>query len=161
MDETNPQWGISDSFWSLIEPIIPKKVRDGGKVYQRKEWSGRPPMPYRKVFGGIISVLRTGCQWKDLPKNPFGNPSSINKYFNEWMKAGFFENIWNAGLAEHREMEGIAWRWCCSDESNTAASEQEEKRRSNRNILVAEYGVQQLPCVIVVNEDKDRYQLSR
>ena len=27
------------------------------------------------------------------------------------MKAGFFVALWRAGLAEHGEMEGIAWRW--------------------------------------------------
>jgi transposase len=29
---------------------------------------GRPIVPYRKVLDGIIFVLRTGCQWKMLPK---------------------------------------------------------------------------------------------
>jgi len=29
----------------------------------------------------------------------------------EWEQAGFFVALWQAGLAEHEEMEGIAWRW--------------------------------------------------
>lgn len=55
-------------------------------------------------------MLRTGCQWKALPSE-FGSASSVHKYFQQWHKAGFFLRIWQAGLAEYDEMEGIAWQW--------------------------------------------------
>jgi putative transposase len=29
---------------------------------------GRPIISFRKVLDGILYVLRTGCQWKMLPK---------------------------------------------------------------------------------------------
>jgi hypothetical protein len=35
----------------------------------------------------------------------------VHKRFLEWEKAGFFEALWKAGLAEYDQMEGIAWRW--------------------------------------------------
>ena len=41
----------------------------------------------------------------------FGSASAIHKRFLEWDKAGFFVALWQAGLAEYDEMEGIAWRW--------------------------------------------------
>jgi hypothetical protein len=63
------------------------------------------------VFEGIVYVLRTGCQWKALPAERFGSASAIHKRFLEWEKAGFFEALWKAGLAEYDDMEGIAWRW--------------------------------------------------
>ena len=56
-------------------------------------------------------MLRTGCQWKALPKERFGSASTIHKRFLEWEKAGFFESLWKAGLAEYDQSEGIAWRW--------------------------------------------------
>jgi transposase len=65
----------------------------------------------RRVFEGIVFVLRTGCQWKSLPRERFGNASSVHKYFRQWLKTGFFLAIWRAGLAEYDEMEGIAWKW--------------------------------------------------
>ena len=68
-------------------------------------------MDPRKVFAGIAYVLRTGCQWKALPKEVFGSPSSIHKYFLEWKRKGVFVRLWRKGLAEYDEMEGIAWRW--------------------------------------------------
>jgi transposase len=36
---------------------------------------GRKPMPARQVFSAIVYVLRTGCQWKALPRE-FGNASA-------------------------------------------------------------------------------------
>lgn len=56
-------------------------------------------------------VLRTGCQWKALPKERFGSASAIHKRFLEWEEAGFFESVWKAGLAEYDDMAGVAWRW--------------------------------------------------
>jgi hypothetical protein len=46
-----------------------------------------------------------------LPRERFGSASSIHKRFLQWEKAGVFQALWQAGLAEYDEMEGIAWRW--------------------------------------------------
>ena len=104
-------WEVSDEFWARAEPLIPVKARDAGKRYQRRPGAGRKPMPARRVFEAIVYVLRTGVQWKALPKEVFGSASSVHKYFLEWEAAGFFRGLWLAGLAEYDEMEGIAWRW--------------------------------------------------
>ena len=106
-----PSWEVSDSFWERVEPLIPLQERDKEKSYKRKPGGGRKPILYRTVFEGIVYVLRTGCQWKSLPKERFGSSSSIHGYFIRWMKAGFFFSLWCAGLAEYDEMEGIAWQW--------------------------------------------------
>jgi transposase len=63
------------------------------------------------AFEGILHVLKTGIQWKALPKDVFGSPSAVNSYFLKWQKAGLFLSIWKAGLAEHNDLEGIAWEW--------------------------------------------------
>ena len=104
-------WEVSDSFWERVNPLIPQPERDNEKIYKRITGGGRKPIPYRQVFEGIVYVLRTGCQWKSLPKERFGSPSSIHGYFIRWMKAGFFLSLWRAGLAEYDEMEGISWHW--------------------------------------------------
>jgi len=71
----------------------------------------------RKVFEGIVFVLRTGCQGKTLSKEWLGSASSVHKYFRQWLKAGFFLELWRAGLCEYDEMEGIAWKWQSVDGS--------------------------------------------
>ena len=67
-------------------------------------------MPARTIFSAIVYVLRTGCQWKALPKE-FGSASAIHKHFQQWQRAGLFLALWRSGLAEYEEMEGIAWDW--------------------------------------------------
>jgi transposase len=105
-------WEVTDEFWSRVEPLIPARPERGlDKQFVRKPGAGRKPKPARVVFEAIIFVLRTGCQWKALPAERFGSASAVHKRFLEWEKAGFFESVWRAGLAEYDEMEGIAWRW--------------------------------------------------
>ena len=104
-------WEVSDAFWEVVKPLIPQKTRDASKTYKRKAGGGRKPLDSRRVFEGIVYVLRTGIQWKALPKEIFGSPSAIHRYFMEWEAQGFFKILWYNGLAEYDEMVGIAWGW--------------------------------------------------
>lgn len=103
-------WTVSDVLWKKIAPLVPKPRRERGRKYQRKPGAGRKPIPARQVFSAIVYVLRTGCQWKALPKE-YGSASAVHAHFQRWQREGFFLRIWRAGLAEYDEMEGIAWRW--------------------------------------------------
>lgn len=104
-------WEVTDEFWARVEKLLPTRQRLEGKKYVRKSGGGRKPKDPRMVFEGIVYVLRTGCQWKALPAERFGSASAIHGRFLEWEKAGFFEALWKAGLAEYDDLEGIAWRW--------------------------------------------------
>ncbi len=73
---------IPDALWERIDLLIP--------VYQANPKGGRPRLPMRKVVGGILYVLATGCQWKAMPQQ-FGSGSAIHAYFQEWVEAGVFE----------------------------------------------------------------------
>jgi transposase len=104
-------WEVTEAFWQRVEPLIPARAPAPAKKRVRKPGAGRPPKPARQVFEAVVYVLRTGCQWKALPKERFGSASAVHKRFLEWEAAGFFEVLWQAGLAEYDEMAGIAWRW--------------------------------------------------
>lgn len=104
-------WEVTDAFWQRVEPLVPKPARDPNKQYLRGAGAGRPPKAPRLVFEAIVYVLRTGCQWKALPRERFGSASAVHTKFMKWSEAGFFENLWKAGLAEYDDFEGIAWRW--------------------------------------------------
>jgi transposase len=104
-------WEITDDFWARVEPLIPVRERPTDQTYTRKTGGGRKPKAPRLVFEGIVYVLRTGCQWKALPTERYGSASTIHARFLQWEKAGFFEALWKAGLAEYDDLEGIAWRW--------------------------------------------------
>lgn len=104
-------WQVSDEFWERVEPLIPQHQRDPDKVYKNRPGSGRRRLPARQVFEAILYVLRTGIQWKALPKEQFGSPSAVHRYFQEWEAAGVFAALWQKGLGEYDEFEGIAWEW--------------------------------------------------
>jgi transposase len=103
-------WTVSDELWAKLEPLVPARQRAREQPYRRKPGGGRKPMPARRVFSAIVYVLRTGCQWKALPRE-FGSSSAVHKHFQNWHKAGFFLKLWQAGLAEYDGMQGIAWEW--------------------------------------------------
>jgi transposase len=124
-------WEVSDKFWAIAAPLIPKPERSREKEYQRKIGGGRKPIEPRKVFEGIVFVLRTGIQWKALPKERFGSPSAIHRYFREWERRGFFLELWKRGLAEYDDMEGIAWRWQSIDGSTYKAPLARESSGAN------------------------------
>lgn len=114
-------WVVSDELWARVEPLVPARQRTPEKTYLRKPGGGRKPLSSRKIFEGIVFVLRTGIQWKALPRESFGAASSVHKYFLEWAKAGFFQKLWKLGLQEYDEFEGIAWEWQSIDGSMVKA----------------------------------------
>jgi transposase len=103
-------WTVSDELWAKVEPLVPVRQRLKGRSYRRKPGGGRKPLAARAIFSAIVYVLRTGCQWKALPRD-FGSASAVHKHFQQWQQAGFFLKLWSAGLAEYDGMQGIAWEW--------------------------------------------------
>jgi transposase len=72
---------LSDEQWALVERLIP--VYPGGRPRETS---------MRDVLDGIFYVLRTGCQWRFLPKD-FPPKSTVWGYFNEWRHNGTLEAI--------------------------------------------------------------------
>ena len=107
-------WTLSDDLWNKVEPLVPIRKRDESRKYARKAGAGRKPMPARQIFSAIVYVLRTGIQWKALPRE-FGSASAVHQHFQNWYRAGFFQKFWQAGLAEYDGMHGIAWQWQSAD----------------------------------------------
>jgi non-specific protein-tyrosine kinase len=90
----------SDELWQQIEPLLPTP--------KPKKRRGRPRIDDRQVMTAILYVLRTGCQWKALPRE-LGAASTVHDRYTEWRKAGVFERMRQAGLPEHPELEGLVW----------------------------------------------------
>ncbi len=118
--KSRKSWTISDELWEKIEGYIPRHRRDPQRKYQHAPGQGRRPIPARKVLEGIFYVLRTGCQWKAVPRE-YGSGSTIHRRFQEWQRVGFFEKIWALALTEYDELEGIGWEWQSIDGSMVKA----------------------------------------
>ena len=93
---------ISDELWNIISSILPTE--------KPNKTIGRPVIPYRKVMNGILYVLRTGCQWKMLPKE-FGSGSTCHRRFQQWIQLDIFKKIWIRLLKEYDNKKGIKLIW--------------------------------------------------
>jgi len=93
---------IPDKLWNKIKIILPKE-----KPFKTV---GRPIVPYRRVLDGILYVLRTGCQWKMLPKE-YGSGSTCHRRFQEWNGTGVFKKTWIRLLKIYDNLIGINWSW--------------------------------------------------
>ena|SRR5438876_4279250 len=68
----------------------------------------------------IIYILCTGIQWNALQKE-LGACSTVHDRFQDWEKKGFFKALWQLGLAEYDEVQGIEWEWQSVDGAMTKA----------------------------------------
>jgi transposase len=93
---------IPDELWVVFKKILPRE--------KPPKTVGRPVVPYRKVLDGILYVLRTGCQWKMLPKE-YGSSSVCHWRFQEWNKLDVFKNGWVKLLKNYNYEIGINWTW--------------------------------------------------
>jgi transposase len=100
VDETmgiEERYCFTDAQWQRIEPLLPRR--------KRKPKGGRPPLDDRRVMTAILYVLRTGCQWKAIPRS-LGAGSTVHDRFQQWVEAGVFKKMWQAGLLELGEKKG-------------------------------------------------------
>jgi transposase len=115
---------IPDDLWNEIKNILPDE--------KPENTIGRPIVPYRKVLDGVLFVLKTGCQWKMLPKE-YGSGSTCHRRFQEWRQDGVFKRMWIDGLKLYDEKIGINWKWQSMDGAITKAPLGGKKYRTKSN----------------------------
>jgi putative transposase len=104
-NRTTTGYRVSDELWAMLEPVLPVHVnthRFGG---------GRPRVPDRKCADAIFYVLRTGVQWEALNEPELCAKSTAHDRFEEWVAAGVFLKLWQAGVEQFDELKGIEWEW--------------------------------------------------
>ena len=111
-DETDESFRVPDEMWKRIQPLLPAE--------RPKPKGGRPCNDDREMMDGIFYVLRTGIQWKALPRH-IGAGSSVHDRFQEWQRAGVFRKMWAAGLLAYDCAKGIEWEWQAMDGAMTKA----------------------------------------
>jgi len=87
---------LTDEQWALVEPFIP--VFPGGRPRATS---------MRDVLNAVFYLLKTGCQWRYLPKD-FPAKSTVWGYFNEWRHNGTLEDIHEALRQQVRQQAGRA-----------------------------------------------------
>src|SRR5439155_14951969 len=122
-NRTTTGFRISDELWAVLQPLLPVHVnthRFGG---------GRPRVPDRDCADAIFFVLRTGCQWQALDQTELCAHSTAHDRFQEWVEAGVFLKLWQAGIERFNELCGIDWNWLAMDGAMTKAPLGGEKNR--------------------------------
>jgi len=86
---------ITDSEWQFIHYCFPKPSQTG----RPREHS------YRELLNAMFYLVRTGCQWGNLPKD-FAPWRTVYHYFRLWKRNGLWEQI-HTHLREHlRQFDG-------------------------------------------------------
>lgn len=79
---------LSDAEWAILAPLLPP-AQPGGRP---RKW------PLRTICNGIFYVLRSGCQWRLLPRE-FPPWQTVYHYFRLWRIDGTWERL-NTTLRE-------------------------------------------------------------
>ena len=103
---------IPEELWDEIKIILPTE--------KANNTTGRPVISFRKVLDGILYILRTGCQWKMLPKE-YGSGSTCHRRFQEWTVSEVFQKLWVRLLEVYDDIKGIRWTWQSLDSISVKA----------------------------------------
>jgi putative transposase len=76
---------LNDAAWAWIAPYLPA-ARAGGRPRTTD---------LRAVLNAIFYLLRTGCQWRLLPRE-FPRPGTVYHYFRAWKDAGVLAELQRA-----------------------------------------------------------------
>lgn len=147
---------LTDAEWQLLDYCFPKPSK-----------TGRPRRhPYRELLNAMFYVVRTACQWRNLPKD-FAPWRTVYHYFRLWKRTGLWKQV-HAHVREHlRQVQGRRRQATagiidsqsvksteCSDQRGYDAGKKVNGRK--RHILVDTLGLVLLVLVLPANiQDRD------
>ena len=91
LQDPSENWGVldklypadlTDASWALLAPLLPP-ARLGGRPRTTK---------LRAVIDAVFYLLRTGCQWRPLPRE-FPAWGTVYYYFRAWKSAGIWTSL--------------------------------------------------------------------
>jgi transposase len=87
------QTDLSDTQWERVRPFVEKSF-------------GRPAqVERRRIVNAILYILRTGCQWRMLPRE-FPHWSTVHSCYWRWRRDGTLEKLHDALREEVRLKAG-------------------------------------------------------
>jgi putative transposase len=85
---------LSDEQWTMIQVLLPRQKR------------GRPiEIDRREAVNGMLYVVKTGCQWENLPSE-FPNHNSVYYHYRKWCLDGTWERLNRALVYQARHEAG-------------------------------------------------------
>lgn len=86
------RFDLTDLEWSVMQPLLPTKVRGVKRVDDRR------------VLNGIFWRLRTGAPWTDIPERYGPYTTCVNR-FNRWSMPA-------SGIASCKRFQGLMTANC-------------------------------------------------
>src|SRR5271167_1688689 len=85
---------LTDGQWQVLRPLLPPPNK-----------RGRPQIDRRVIIDAILYLVRTGCQWRQLPLD-FPKWKTVYTVFWRWRKRGIWERIHHALRRQVRHSVG-------------------------------------------------------
>lgn len=119
---------VTEEEWAEIAPVIPPTRRGGRKR----------SVNIREVFNGLLYVLSTGCQWREIPKD-LPPRSTIFDYFARWQADGTLGRIHTALYERCREQaqRSLTPSACIIDSQSVKSAEKGGARWIRRGLTRA------------------------
>jgi putative transposase len=81
--------------WALIQPLLPLKHQGPGRPIE---------LDMRRVVEAIVYIVRTGCQWDNLPSE-YPNHNSVYYHFRKWSCDGTWQRVNEALRQQERQRQ--------------------------------------------------------
>ncbi|WP_267361755.1 MULTISPECIES: IS5 family transposase [unclassified Methylobacterium] len=105
---------VPDDLWAVIEPLLPSEPE--------KPKGGRPRSSDRAALAGIILVLRTGMQWKHLPRSDVGCSGKTSwRRLGVWQAAGVWAALHRVMLGQLQDADALDWSRAALDSASLPA----------------------------------------
>src|SRR2546428_12534547 len=95
-------WRIPDDLWCIVRHVLPPA--------ELRRSRGRPWIDSRRIVDGVLYVLRTGCQWKAVPRE-YGSGSTGHRRFPRWGEGGIWGAMGDLFLQDYDAAERPGRRW--------------------------------------------------
>jgi len=113
---------VPEALWLELEPLVPRPQR-------RFRYPGRKRFQERACLEGILTVLRYGIPWRELP-HAEGEPSGKTcwRRLDEWERAGVWSQLMLRLQARLAEAGQIDWQRAIVDATFVAAKKGAPRR---------------------------------
>src|ERR1017187_6270154 len=79
------RWELTEEQWEVVEPVL--------RPERRSDNRGRPWHDTRAVLNGVLWVLGTGAQWRELPEK-YPPHQTCHRRFQQWIRHGKRGEAW-------------------------------------------------------------------
>lgn len=100
---------LTEAEWQCLEPLLPSLARRGRHGRDR-----------RQVLNGILWILATGAQWRDLPPR-YGPWQTCYRWFAQWTRDGTWVRVHQALQRTLRSELQLDWTIFCLDSTQVRA----------------------------------------